>query len=81
MMTPSKDLYDGATDVAPITGGGLTWEGFSAKDLLGNEMIIMWTNGADDHQYRLNIFNKTDEGEFAMTDTDVMAILSSCKNN
>lgn len=81
MMTPSKELYDGAEDLAPITSGALTWEGFSAKGLLGDDMIIMWTTNADGHQFQLNIFNKTDAGEFAMTDADVLAILGSIKNS
>lgn len=81
MMVPSKDFYDGAQDVAPITAGSLTWEGFSAKDFLDNSLIILWTTNAAGHQFQLNIFNETDAGKFELTDADVLAILESVANS
>lgn len=81
MMVPSKDLYDGAQDVAPITAGSLTWEGFSAKDFMDNSLIILWTTNAAGHQFQLNIFNETDAGKFELTDVDVLAILESVANS
>lgn len=81
MMVPSKDLYEGAQDLAPITAGSLTWEGFSGKDFMGNSLIILWSTNAAGHQFQLNIFNETDAGKFLLTDADVMAILESVTNS
>lgn len=80
MMVPSKDFYENAADLDPITSGSLTWEGFSGEGLLGDTLIVMWTTNADGHQFQLNVYNKTDNGEFAMTDADVLAILESITN-
>ena len=78
MMEPWKDLYDGAEDLADFTTGSLTWKGFSAKDLLGNDMIVLWTAGdAAGNQYTLNIVPKTDAGEISLQDADVLALLGS----
>ena len=78
MMEPWKDLYDGAEDLADFTTGSLTWKGFSAKDLLGNDMIVLWTAGdAAGNQYTLNIVPKTDDGEISLQDADVLALLGS----
>lgn len=81
MITPSKEYYENAADVESITAGGLTWEGFSGEGLLGDTLIVMWTTNADGHQFQLNIFNKTDAAEFALTDADVLAILGSIVNS
>lgn len=81
MMVPSKDLYEGAVEVAPITAGDLTWEGFSAKDFLDNPMTILWTTNADGHQFQLNLFTETAQGKYALTDADVLAILASVTNS
>ena len=81
MVTPSKEYYENAADVESITAGGLTWEGFSGEGLLGDTLIVMWTTNADGHQFQLNIFNKTDAAEFALTDADVLAILGSIVNS
>ena len=81
MMVPSKDFYDGAQDVEPISAGSLTWEGFSAKDFLDNSLIILWTTNAAGHQFQLNIYNETDAGKFELTDADVLAILESVANS
>lgn len=77
MMNPSKDFYDGAEDIEPITTGSLTWEGFSAVGMMDSSMIILWAGEADGHQYQLTLFDKTDEGEIKLTDADVQAILGS----
>lgn len=81
MITPSKEYYENAADVESITAGDLTWEGFSGEGLLGDTLIVMWTTNADGHQFQLNIFNKTDAAEFALTDADVLAILGSIVNS
>ena len=81
MVTPSKEYYENAADVESITAGDLTWEGFSGEGLLGDTLIVMWTTNADGHQFQLNIFNKTDAAEFALTDADVLAILGSIVNS
>ncbi len=81
MLTPSKDFYEGAVDIAPITAGDLTWEGFSAEDFLGNPMTILWTTNADGHQFQLNIYSETSEDKFELTDADVLAILKSVTNS
>lgn len=77
MMTPSKDFYADAADVASITTGSLTWQGFSAVGLLDSSMIILWTGEAEGHQYQVTVFDKTDDGQIALTDADVQAILGS----
>lgn len=77
MMTPSKDFYDDAADVASITTGSLTWQGFSAVGLLDSSMIILWTGEAEGHQYQVTVFDKTDDGQIALSDADVQAILGS----
>lgn len=77
MLTPSKDFYEGAEDVEPITTGSLTWEGFRTTDLLGNAMTILWTTAGDGHQYQINAFYQTEQGSYALTDADVQAIFAS----
>lgn len=78
MMEPWKDMYDGATDIAEFTTGALTWKGFTAKDLLENEMMILWTAGdAAGNQYTLTAYAKTDAGSFTVQDADVQALLGS----
>ena len=50
----------------------------SAKDLLGNDMIVLWTAGdAAGNQYTLTIVPKTDDGEISLQDADVLALLGS----
>ena len=78
-MIPSSDFYDNASNLDPITAGGLTWEGFSAESL-GSQIINIWTTSADGHQFQVNIFPKASKGEIALTDADVLAILSSVTN-
>jgi len=81
MMVPSKDYYDSAADVDPVTTGELTWEGFSAVGMLEASFIIMWTTNADGHQFQINIYDKTDEGTITLNDADVLAILASITNS
>lgn len=81
MMTPSKDFYDTAEDVAPITTGDLTWEGFQAEGMLGDTFILLWTTNADGHQFQINVFNETNEGTITLDDADVQAILASIVNS
>lgn len=81
MMVPSKDYYDSAADVEPITTGDLTWEGFSAVGMLESSFIIMWTTNADGHQFQINIYDKTSEGTITLNDADVQAILESIVNS
>ena len=81
MLTPSKDFYDTAEDVDPVTTGALTWEGFRAEGLLGDTIIIMWTTNADGHQFQINIYDKTSEGTITLNDADVQAILESIVNS
>ena len=78
MMEPWKDMYDGAVDLAEFTTGSLTWKGFTAKDLLGNDMMVLWTAGdAAGNQYQLTVIPKTDDGESTLQDADVLALLGS----
>lgn len=78
MVEPWKDLYDGVEDLADFTAGSLTWKGFACKDLLGGDMIVLWTaNDAADHQYSLTVVPKTDDGEITLQDADVLALLGS----
>ena len=77
MMVPSKDFYDSAADVEPITTGSMRWEGFSALGMLESSMIILWTGEAEGHQYQVTVFDKTDAGEIKLTDADLQAILGS----
>lgn len=81
MITPSKDYYDTAEDVAPITTGNLTWEGFQAEGMLGDTFILLWTTNADGHQFQVNVFNETDGGTITLDDADVQAILASISNS
>lgn len=78
MVEPWKDLYDGVVDMDDFTTGSLTWKGFSAKDLLGGDMMVIWTEGdAAGNQYTLTIVPKTDDGEISLQDVDVLALLGS----
>ena len=80
MLTPTKEIYENVVDLEPVVSGALTWEGFSCDDFLGNPLTILWTTNADGHQFQLNVFCKTAEGEFSLTDADVLSILSSITN-
>lgn len=77
LLTPSKDFYDMAADVASFTTGTLTWQGFSAEGMLGSSLILLWTGEAGAHQYQINVYDKTDAGQITLTDADVQAILAS----
>ena len=81
MLTPSMDFYENATALEAITAGDLTWEGFSAADMMGNPMTILWTTNAAGHQFQLNMFSETSAGSYALTDGDVLAILASIANS
>lgn len=77
MMAPSSEWYDGATDLAPIVTGDITWNGFSAVSG-GNNMVTLWTGEAGGHQYQATLWCN---GEYTIseTDADVLAILASVK--
>lgn len=81
MGVPSKDFYDAAEDVDPITTGGLTWEGFRATGMLDSSFIILWTTNADGYQFQVTVYDKTDNGNISLTDADVQAILGSITNS
>lgn len=76
-LLSAKDYYENAEDVAPITAGGITWEGFSAEDLMGSPVVILTATAPDGHQYQASVFYQTDAGAFQLTDNDFLAILSS----
>ena len=81
MVAPSKDFYDEAEDVDPVTTGALTWEGFRATGMLESSFIILWTTNADGYQFQVTVFDKTDNGNISLTDADVQAILGSIINS
>lgn len=76
-LMSAKDYYENAEDVAPITAGSLTWEGFSSTDIMGNPMVILTAKAPDGHQYQASLFYQTDAGSYQLTDADLLAILAS----
>ena len=74
MMTPSSEWYDEVTELAPITAGDYTWNGFSCVS--GSPMTILWTENGD-YQFQATIWTNQGDGAISITDADVLAILAS----
>lgn len=77
LAIPSKDFYDNAVDLAPVTYGDLTWNGFTA-DSMGTPIAILWAENGD-IQYQLSFFLGTSEETISLEDADVKAIIESVK--
>ena len=77
LAVPSKDFYDNAVDLAPITCGNLTWNGFTA-DSMGTPIAILWAENGD-IQYQLSFFLGASGGTISLEDADVKAIIESVK--
>ena len=76
MVPPTKDFYDNAEDLEPITAGGMTWTGFKAESL-GTKIAILWATDADGHQFQLSCFVEATKGSIKVTDADFLEILGS----
>lgn len=77
ILLSARDYYENTEDVAPISVGALTWEGFSAEDLYGAPMVILTAKAPDGHQYQASLFYQTDAGSYQLTDAGLLAILAS----
>lgn len=76
MVPPTKDFYDNAEDLDPITAGGMTWTGFQAESL-GSKIAILWATDANGHQFQFSCFIEATSGSFKVTDGDFLEILGS----
>ncbi|MBQ3552592.1 MAG: hypothetical protein IJA35_05530 [Clostridia bacterium] len=74
-ITPSKDWYDDAEDIDPITTGSYTWNGFTGTSL-DAPLAILWTEDGD-HKYQITILLGTGDDAITLSDADVLAILAS----
>ena len=75
MMQPSKDFYDNAEDIDPMTIGSHTWNGFTCESL-GAKIAILWAEDGD-HQYQASVYLEAGDETISLTDADVQAILES----
>ena len=79
MMGISKDIYDGAADVAAFTAGSLTWEGFTASVSENTMAVLTAVDEATGAQFQAEVWLKTSAGEISLEDSDVLEILGSVK--
>lgn len=80
LMEPSKDWYDEAQDIEPMTLGGYTWKGFTAKSL-DLPIAILWTEEVNDQQFQASIYLEAGTEKITLQDADVQAILTSVTAN
>lgn len=78
MVVPSADLYENVVELDPIVAGDITWNGFSCTSF-EKKLIILWTGEAGEAQYQASLWCEQSDGSFAVTDADVLEILSSVK--
>lgn len=79
MMRPTKDLYDKAEDLEPITAGETTWEGFVAESAGTKVAILFYETDEGTHQYQACFWFGSNGDEISFTDADVLEILSSVR--
>ena len=75
LMTPSKDWYDEAEDIAPITAGNYTWTGFTAE-VLDNTVAFLWT-AEGEHQYQASVYLDAADESITIDDEGFLKILGS----
>lgn len=75
MMQPSKDFYDNAEDIEPLTAGSYTWTGFTCESL-GSAIAILWAEDGE-HQYQASVYLEAGGQSISLNDADVQAILAS----
>ena len=76
MVPPTKDFYDNAEDLEPITAGGMTWNGFKGESM-GYKIAILWATDANGHQFQLSCFTEGSKSSFKVTDEAFLEILGS----
>jgi len=78
-----KDMYEDVMDLAPLTLGDYTWEGFSglSKDNSGEytrPFALLWTDAGND-KIQVTVWLEMEEITITLLDADVQAILASIK--
>ena len=80
-----KDMYEDVEDLAPLTLGDYTWEGFSglSKNSAGEYALpfaILWTDAGND-KIQITVWLEQEGNTITLMDWDVQAIISSIKPN
>jgi len=80
-----KDMYEDVMDLAPLTLGDYTWEGFSglSKNSAGEYVLpfaILWTDAGND-TIQVTVWLEQEGNTITLLDADVQAILTSIKPN
>jgi len=78
-----KDIYEDVMDLAPLTLGSYTWEGFSGltKNSAGEYALpfsILWTDAGSD-KIQVTVWLDMDGNTITLLDADVQGILASIK--
>jgi hypothetical protein len=76
MYVPTKDMYDDAKDISPVTIGDYKWKGFTGS-FSGYKLTLIYTGKADADQFQVTIWTETDGGKISIDDKDVQAIVGS----
>ena len=79
LWEPSKDFYDDAADLEPVTLGAYTWSGFTGKSM-DMPIAVLWAVDGDD-EFQLTMWLETDEAKISLEDADVQAIIASIQPN
>lgn len=75
MLPPPKEGYYDVTDIAPVTLGAYTWQGFVCESM-GFRVAMIWT-GEGKRQFQASANLETPRDCFEMTDADVLGMLAS----
>jgi len=78
MMKVDKDFYEQAVELEPIKAGDHVWEGYKAKSLDTDIVMLYCEEG--DNQYSASVFvGDETKGTISVADEDVLLILASVK--
>ena len=80
-----KDIYEDVMDLAPLTLGDYTWDGFSGLSMDSNReytlpFAILWTDAGND-KIQVTVWLEMEEIAITLLDADVQAIITSIKPN
>ena len=75
MMEPTKEFYEEAADIEPMTIGSYTWNGFTGKSI-DTPIAILWTGEEGSDQIQLTICLENGD-KISLEDADVQAIIAS----
>ena len=75
MMEPTKEFYEEAADIEPITIGNYTWNGFTGKSI-GTPIAVLWTGEEAADQIQITMCLENGD-KISLEDADVQAIIAS----